>query len=614
LYLCGSLIMSFVFPLITFTVRREIDFSQLLAIPSSASVNVENMAVVESATVAPQMDIGQIAALLLVAVIFVCLLRLLAGHVKVLRLLRKCRKTEINRVAVYVSKSSIRPFAFFNKIVLPESLLDNSILPLILQHEGVHVQKRHWLDNLFIELANSAQWFNPFMWLMRRDLKNNLEFQTDNEIIKENDAQHYQLALLQLVDNRSFTPPFLTALNNSGLKTRIKMMKMKKESKNPVLRKLVIVPLGVALLIGLSNREFKAAVDYGDPTSLLQANAGEVLDADSFADVKESSFWTDHNENNDGSQFFYINGKEVSLEKLRELQLGEIESFSILKGESAVAVYGEKVKNGAVLIITTKNTSDPEINSAVDAGKERINIAWGSAAKLASQLEVAENDTSNTVFLRMKRDASGNGDTIIIKEDTTAANFFTRYTRGIDSAGNNDLLIEIDGKQADKNQLATLKPDEIESFSILKGESAVAVYGENGKNGVILITKKNSTKITTEEELSKFLRDNFRYSPVAAESKLQGKLSVYINTDDKGNVANVKWEAPKDKTVDLEEVIVVAFGSRTNDETDGEKNQAITESSPLVQEAMRVARKIPTLDIDKYKNKWLKMNVNFVLQ
>jgi len=65
------------------------------------------------------------------------------------------------------------------------------------------------------------------------------------------------------------------------------------------------------------------------------------------------------------------------------------------------------------------------------------------------------------------------------------------FVRGITTFGTNtNPLILIDGIELTSNDLARLRPDDIESFSILKDATATALYGARGANGVILVTTK----------------------------------------------------------------------------------------------------------------------------
>ena len=79
-----------------------------------------------------------------------------------------------------------------------------------------------------------------------------------------------------------------------------------------------------------------------------------------------------------------------------------------------------------------------------------------------------------------------------------------------------DALYIVDGKEAPADTLKTLNPNDIESITVLKDQSAVAKYGEKGKNGVILITLKNkrTSALTPHGYLA--LNSMMKVEPVAA--------------------------------------------------------------------------------------------------
>ena len=128
-----------------------------------------------------------------------------------------------------------------------------------MQHEDIHVRGKHTLDILFAEVLFLFQWFNPFAWLLKDAIKNNLEFLTDHKLTRTNDAQKYQLAMVGLAHKKGVAP-FLTALNGSQLKNRIIMMKKKTENKYALLKQLVVLPLLAVLVMGLSTKEVKTEI------------------------------------------------------------------------------------------------------------------------------------------------------------------------------------------------------------------------------------------------------------------------------------------------------------------------------------------------------------------
>lgn len=51
-------------------------------------------------------------------------------------------------------------------------------------------------------------------------------------------------------------------------------------------------------------------------------------------------------------------------------------------------------------------------------------------------------------------------------------------------------LIVLDGKFISEEELSKIKPEKVKSMTVLKDDSATALYGEKGKYGVIIITSK----------------------------------------------------------------------------------------------------------------------------
>lgn len=222
IYLPVSLVLSFVIPLITFTDVRYIEASPVqsnsFAFPTDSTV----------AAVVPEFHFQwfhYLSGLYLLGML-VFLLYLVLGHIKAFSIVKNSRLKSLFNVRVNITIKDIHPFSFFSKIVLSEKTLDNPNLQMIIQHEEIHVREKHTFDILFAELLFLLQWFNPFAWLIKNAIKDNLEYKTDHEVVKTNNPQAYQLAMLELVHKQSVAP-FLTALNGSQLKNRIIMMKKK---------------------------------------------------------------------------------------------------------------------------------------------------------------------------------------------------------------------------------------------------------------------------------------------------------------------------------------------------------------------------------------------------
>ncbi|WP_373512668.1 M56 family metallopeptidase, partial [Persicitalea sp.] len=155
--------------------------------------------------------------------------------------------SDADGVKVYHAKKEIVPFSFGNAIFYNPGLHQASDLEEIMRHELVHVRQRHTLDILFAELLFILNWYNPFAWLIRHGIRQNLEFIADREVLQNGtDARAYQFLLLKVAG----VPEFRLAnqFNFSSLKQRIVMMNRLKSARIYLVRFLYLIPLTLALL------------------------------------------------------------------------------------------------------------------------------------------------------------------------------------------------------------------------------------------------------------------------------------------------------------------------------------------------------------------------------
>ncbi len=145
------------------------------------------------------------------------------------------------------------PCSFMNNIFINPEKYDWNTFNQILEHEKVHVSEQHSLDILFAEIALIFQWFNPFAWLYRKEIENNLEFLTDDTVVNKNhiEISSYQMSLLKV--SAAHLPLSLTNnYNQSLLKKRIAMMNAKKSNFNTYWKYFFLVPM-IALFACLFN-------------------------------------------------------------------------------------------------------------------------------------------------------------------------------------------------------------------------------------------------------------------------------------------------------------------------------------------------------------------------
>lgn len=193
-------------------------------------------------------DWQQLAVLIYTGVALALLLRVFWQVVVVCRLAQRSERATLHGTAVCLLTGNYSPFSFFRWIFVNPVNKSPSQVKQILTHEQTHVAQWHSADALLSQLFVAAFWFNPAAWLMRLQVRNNLEYLADRSVINGGtDKKAYQYHLLA-VAYRTNVATITNNFNVLPLKKRIKMMN--KQTSNPLARfkYLLFVPLAVALL------------------------------------------------------------------------------------------------------------------------------------------------------------------------------------------------------------------------------------------------------------------------------------------------------------------------------------------------------------------------------
>lgn len=186
-------------------------------------------------------------------------LRLLWQLVSIIYIACTTPVVDVCGTSVHVIKGNGSPFSFFHWIFANPDNQPVAQYDEILVHESAHAEQFHSLDIMLAELFTIFCWFNPFVWLMRREVRMNLEFLADKSVLENgNDQKTYQYHLLGLSYNKNVA----TISNNFNvlpLKKRIKMMNKKRTREIGKAKYLLFLPLTAALLV-VSNIESVARV------------------------------------------------------------------------------------------------------------------------------------------------------------------------------------------------------------------------------------------------------------------------------------------------------------------------------------------------------------------
>ena len=135
----------------------------------------------------------------------------------------------------------------------------------VISHEAVHVDQLHSVDVLMSEFLSILCWFNPVAWLLRGEMRDNLEYIADSRVMTRDNRRQYQMSLLAMTDNQAIAK-FYNNFNVSSLKKRIKMMNQKKKSSVALVRYMIAIPAVMALAFICSNWAGATIVSAPDTT------------------------------------------------------------------------------------------------------------------------------------------------------------------------------------------------------------------------------------------------------------------------------------------------------------------------------------------------------------
>lgn len=417
---------------------------------------------------------------------FVLLLRSVVRCLSLRRFRAQARRMDHPDIRIYEVEERIIPFSFGNAIYINPKLHTEKEWEDIILHEYVHVKQRHTIDILLAELLCIINWYNPFAWLIRLSLRQNLEFIADQQVLAGGvDKKGYQYHLLKVIGEPAYR--LATNFNFSSLKKRIIMMNTIRSARLHLVKFLFILPLISVLLVAFRDK-------YGAMTTTQTAShpvdnvhvtnmnivhryaqvseepthtrtlikpvrnhpisvkgTGDQMDSRSKgigSDIHAASYRTDTVPvNTDASlngpvrsdikiqQFkkalYVVDGVRMPADWKREaLNPADIYQIEVFRGEEAMRLYGNEAEDG-VVVITTKSYHKELAQKPIDP------------------LHVA----------------------------------------------NQEPLFVVDGMEISHDALNSLNPDRISSITVLKNESATAKYGDKGKNGVVLITLKKADEV-----------------------------------------------------------------------------------------------------------------------
>ena len=470
--LLGVLFFSLLIPCIEVTTRHQVEVQQAvlsieqLLLMAELEATPANVGAVQET---PTISWVQIVLLVYLAGILFLVCRNIYSLICLFRLVHSGKHEKLEKgVTLVVHNQEIAPFSWRKYIVISRKDLEENGREILI-HEMAHIHHRHSVDLLVADICIFFQWFNPGAWLLKQELQNVHEYEADETVINEGvNAKEYQLLLIKkAVGTRLYS--MANSFNHSKLKKRITMMLKEKSNPWARLKYLYVLPLAAIAVTAFARPEISekveeiSAVKVNDLAEIVETKSEEnvvkeLVDTTKnkvvvvgYRTEKKDSVLTSGKKkvaisvqgiSGEGKPLVIINGKESDREVVNALNPERIESVSVIGPEKAIKVYGEKAKDGVMDI------------------------------KLYSEKKFAPRKIEIEGINKTRLDALNSG----------AKSWGATFR----SADGGKPLVIIDGKEATGDDpLANISPDRIRSISVLKDKTALAAYGDKGKNGVI---------------------------------------------------------------------------------------------------------------------------------
>lgn len=472
--------------------------------------------------------------------------RFLVRLSSILWLAHTSERVVIHETPVYALRKAAGPFSFFRMVFLhPESHSDKET-DEILTHECTHVSQWHSIDVILSEMMCMACWFNPFVWLLKREVRHNLEYLADNTVIQSGyDSKSYQYHLLGLAHHQSVTTLY-NSFNVLHLKNRIMMMNKKRSPGIVRTKYLIFIPL-VGILMLLSNIEAVARL------TVRLANEATV----SNAMVTATGILVDETgQPLIGASVVVKGGKERTITDKKGAFSLEVPANAILRcsyqGRESQEVLAADMTNNTHLSLSSKSR---EMNEQVFTVVEKMPSFPGGDAELLKYI------ATNIKYPKESQDNGEQGRVIcsfIVGRDGSVNN--PEVLRGVTPLLNEEAVRVI-------NTMPRWNP------GMQRGKAVAVKYTvpitfrlkspvEEAKEETLTVVDVMPQYPGGDRELLKFIAQSIKYPTDAQEAGVQGRVICSFVVDKKGNIVEPKIIRGIDPSLDAEALRVIGMMPR----------------------------------------------------
>jgi len=173
----------------------------------------------------------------------------------------------------------VPPFSFFKYIVINKRQFNEIELEHIINHEKVHARQLHSVDILLIHLACTIFWFNPLIWLYKKEVQQNLEFIADEEAQFISQCEKSYQTLLLKASLPNYQMVLANNFYNSLIKNRIVMLHKSKSNKLNMWKYALVLPILAVFLMSANTKKIyvEKSVPVEDAVTLADPSVENAL-------------------------------------------------------------------------------------------------------------------------------------------------------------------------------------------------------------------------------------------------------------------------------------------------------------------------------------------------
>ncbi len=420
--------------------------------------------------------------------------RLILQMLSLYSIYSRSKSAEINGQKVRVVSGDIGPFSFWQSIYINPENLSHTDIKNILEHEQIHVKEWHTLDILLSEVSVIFYWFNPGVWMVKKAVRENIEFITDRKILqKGTDSKAYQYSLLSVTFNQP-APAITSNFNFSTLKKRIIMMNAERSSNLNLTRYALLVPVVIVCLLTITlakaqtlkiDKVFKQIADAVEEIGPVSFNADTVP-----VKKKPAKPATTVDKTTPTEKTSVVEQTPQPLLSTTNAASNSIVARGLAGNDSIVIIVDNKIRENINDINpNTIKTVSVIKNAPADYIQKMTGLSVQADGKIKGVINITTSATADSSAMAT---STGLNSVRFRNNMPTVIDSTKRFSwKGLPDYKQH--LIIVDGEALPDNEtLEKINPDIIQSVTVLKDAAATKYYGEKAKNGVIIITTKNA--------------------------------------------------------------------------------------------------------------------------